>query len=617
MKRYIKMLFSVVSAFALLFSAATFATGAQSEKKLEKYTDIIELSDNAFDNFYTITDSLEQADSTHLLTVKIAKAGKYKISSYGSAIMMRSNVILDLNGSTLIRSGKDINNLFQNEDFNGNRDNGGYKQTYNFAIKNGTLDGSGGSADEQNLVNFGHANNITIENVNFKNCKNSHLIELSGCRDVTVKGCTFTGFTGGGKSGNYNVKEALQLDVCHESDITWNGTYKLDNTVCKNITVKDCVFKDYPSGVGNHHALAGVKNHSTNIKIINNKFLNTLPKAGCAIWCFGFENSLVKGNKISGNYNTAIMVSAGSVTVSNNTVSKVSYAPLYITKATSSSVKNKTKTVEEKADSCVVKNNTLTTKGECNAVTVYSGSKLLELSGNTIASEKKSGVICSGKGSAIKTVKGNKITKAGEYGIAAANKAQIDTISDNTVNGKEAGVRVTSGATVKNITRNTKITSSSGEGILVSGASVKGIIKNTVKNCGANGIFISSTGKAERIEANKISANREYGVRVNNAKTTVYMGLNKYSKNKSGNEKTLATVKEIYSVKYELNGGTNNKSNPESYTANTSTVTLKNPTRKGYGFKGWYCDSKFKTKVTKIAKGSKGNKTFYAKWKKK
>ena len=684
MKKYVKSFLSFAVAFAMFFSIVNIPVFTFGAGQLIKYAETVELSDNAFDNFYTLSNTIAQADETHMLTVKIAKPGKYKISSDGSAIMMRSNTILDLNGSTLIRSGNNINNLFQNEDFEGNRDNGGYNQTYNFGIKNGTLDGSGGSLDEQNLVNFGHANNITLENINFKNCKNSHLVELTGCKNATVKGCTFTGFSGSGKSGDYTVKEALQLDICHKSDITWNGTYKLDDTVCKDITVENCVFKDYPSGVGNHHTLVGTKKHNSNIKIKNNKFINTLSEKGYAIWCFGFEKSLVSGNTISGNYETAIMISAGSVTVSGNTVSNVSYAPIYVTKSTSSASGSKTK--EETANSCVIKNNTFTTKGNYDAVSVYSGSKLLELQGNKIGSEKKSAVYCSGKGSSIKTLKNNTITKAGEYGIAVANKAKIDTVNKNTVTGKKAGIRVTSGALIKNIKDNKKITSASGEaiwvsdskitnitsntvnssasygigaaskaqidsisknsisakkagvrvtsgasvkdisgnkkitstsedGIMISGAGVTNIDKNTIKNCGANGIFVSSTGKVSKIEANTVSGNKGYGVRVNN-KSTVYLGLNKYSKNKSGNEKVTAKIKKIYVVTYKLNGGTNNKNNPESFTADTPTITLKNPTRKGYTFKGWYNDSKFKTKVTKIPKGSKKDKTLYAKWKK-
>ena len=72
-----------------------------------------------------------------------------------------------------------------------------------------------------------------------------------------------------------------------------------------------------------------------------------------------------------------------------------------------------------------------------------------------------------------------------------------------------------------------------------------------------------------------------------------------------------------YKITYKLNGGKNAKKNPTAYTYKTSTFKLKNPTRKGYVFKGWYLDKKFKKKVTVINKGSSGNKTLYAKWKKK
>lgn len=67
------------------------------------------------------------------------------------------------------------------------------------------------------------------------------------------------------------------------------------------------------------------------------------------------------------------------------------------------------------------------------------------------------------------------------------------------------------------------------------------------------------------------------------------------------------------SITYVLNGGENHPSNPAVYSSK-SAVTLKNPTRKGYLFQGWYIDSKFQHKSNKIPKGSAGDKTFYAKW---
>jgi len=76
-------------------------------------------------------------------------------------------------------------------------------------------------------------------------------------------------------------------------------------------------------------------------------------------------------------------------------------------------------------------------------------------------------------------------------------------------------------------------------------------------------------------------------------------------------------TKTKYKVTYQLNGGKNSSKNPASYYVTTSTITLKAPTRKGYTFAGWYSDSKCTKKVTSIKKGSTGNKTLYAKWKKK
>ncbi len=69
-----------------------------------------------------------------------------------------------------------------------------------------------------------------------------------------------------------------------------------------------------------------------------------------------------------------------------------------------------------------------------------------------------------------------------------------------------------------------------------------------------------------------------------------------------------------YSITYKLNKGKNNKRNPSSYTKKTATIKLKNASRKGYTFKGWYSDKKYKNKVKQIKKGSTGNVTLYAKW---
>ena len=69
-----------------------------------------------------------------------------------------------------------------------------------------------------------------------------------------------------------------------------------------------------------------------------------------------------------------------------------------------------------------------------------------------------------------------------------------------------------------------------------------------------------------------------------------------------------------YTIGYTLNGGSVS-GNPTSYYVTSNTITLKNPTKTGYTFKGW-TGSNGTTPQTSvsIAKGSIGNKSYIANW---
>ncbi|WP_196805050.1 InlB B-repeat-containing protein [Butyrivibrio sp. VCB2006] len=91
-------------------------------------------------------------------------------------------------------------------------------------------------------------------------------------------------------------------------------------------------------------------------------------------------------------------------------------------------------------------------------------------------------------------------------------------------------------------------------------------------------------------------------------------------------ETTLYAVwSDVFTIHYETNGGTaiadGSYSNIDSVADDNgfahlpiAAAALPVPTRDGYDFAGWYADANLRTKVTYIAKGSTGNKTFYAKW---
>lgn len=83
-------------------------------------------------------------------------------------------------------------------------------------------------------------------------------------------------------------------------------------------------------------------------------------------------------------------------------------------------------------------------------------------------------------------------------------------------------------------------------------------------------------------------------------------------------ETITATFRPIqYSITYELDGGTDNSSNPAAYTIESADIVLSNNVAKdGFQFMGWYRSPDFSDPpVTAISGGSIGDITLYAKWK--
>ncbi len=72
----------------------------------------------------------------------------------------------------------------------------------------------------------------------------------------------------------------------------------------------------------------------------------------------------------------------------------------------------------------------------------------------------------------------------------------------------------------------------------------------------------------------------------------------------------------IYTLSYDLAGGTLSTANPATYTIESETFTLVNPTRTGYEFVGWTgTDLTEPTQTVTIAVGSIGNREYTAVWK--
>lgn len=69
-----------------------------------------------------------------------------------------------------------------------------------------------------------------------------------------------------------------------------------------------------------------------------------------------------------------------------------------------------------------------------------------------------------------------------------------------------------------------------------------------------------------------------------------------------------------YTITYNLNGGINAESNPATYDYSNLDVTLAEPTKDGFNFRGWYTDFAFTQPITSITSANIGNLTLYARW---
>ena len=198
--------------------------------------------------------------------------------------------------------------------------------------------------------------------------------------------------------------------------------------------------------------------------------------------------------------------------------------------------------------------------------------------------------------------KSKKVTVGSKYGTLATAKRKGYAFS-GWYTRKSGGTK---------ITKDSKVT-----------ASVKTLYAHWTKIKKITVKYNAGGGKA-KAKSKKVTTTKKYGA-LTTATRKGYTFAGWYTKKSGGTKITAnsivtASVKTLYAhwtavkykITYNLNGGTNG-SNPATYTI-TSTVNLVSPKKTGYTFKGWYKEKNFKNKVGKIAKGSTGNKSFYAKW---
>ena len=145
----------------------------------------------------------------------------------------------------------------------------------NFTLSGGVIDNN---HSQQSTLLFGLSKGITVENMIFKDIKNNHVIQITGCDDVTVRNCIFAGF----EWGDTFTRETIQVEQSHpgaHSGDHANAPVRFEQGEifgCENITIDSCYFGPSDELPGPHIAIG---HHGTaheavvdGFKITNNVF---------------------------------------------------------------------------------------------------------------------------------------------------------------------------------------------------------------------------------------------------------------------------------------------------------------------------------------------------------
>lgn len=411
---------------------------------------------------------------------------------------------------------------------------GGYGVYSNITIEGGTFDGNN---ESQAIIRMGHASNITLKNVTFKNVTNTHFVEFGAVKDVTITGCTFTDFKGDFDSKtNY---EALQFDaLSHDHFGSFNPAN--DETPSINVLVENNTFRNLQRGVGTHTGI--VNSYFDNIVIRNNTFENI---TGYAVMATNYTNSDISNNNMT-NVGAGIMMR----TVEN--AHKNFYASAFNSNA---------------RDKYYYLNNTISN----NVINVSVGYKAnygnvsygIQLYGENLSS-------------AAGTV------PKGDFRVSGV------TINNNTINLNTLGYGIWLQGAIKNYINENNITvdilkkksaGGNGDGIrIVNGTNIEvndnTIVNNTTTGYDANmnGITANSKSKEIKLNNNVIKKARKYAIFLESTKNNSVKNntINKVYKDGINLSSTKSTV---------IEGNTITKANRDGIRLSKSTSnTIKNNT---------------------------------------
>ena len=440
----------------------------------------------------------------------------------GSNYFLNGRVIVKVEGTKLIATGavitqKAIGVGMIRNDFG---DKGGYDGIGNFSIIGGDWvenvsanAGPGGYS----VFFFAHAKGIKVQKVVFRNAYNAHMVEFAGCKDSIIENCTM-----GGKYVGTSRKEAIQLDITHNSDMVGAGPKK-DDTPCYNITIRKNHIT-FPRGIGSH---AAVDNHYHNKIRIQKNTINTQYEG---ILLLSYYNTTIEDNIINAKLAGINFRTASSPEFSwffpalkkneKRTRKNEKKYKLIIRRNKFSNVSNAIllyATSKKRAVGTIIKNNVVYNSKRTAIWSQWSRSA--QISNNTISNVTGTAIYFSNGASSI--VNKNTIKNASVSAVSAYKSAS-STISSNKISKCKASAIMLTGSNSVKVNKNAIAVLKSGRGIEIQDSANGSITKNKLS-------AVSSYNKVPIYFRGKVS-----GFNVKNMRRFVVKDINKNDKSITG-----------------------------------------------------------------------------------
>lgn len=156
---------------------------------------------------------------------------------------------------------------------------------------------------------MGHNQNITVDNIHFKNMYSGHFIELDASNNVVIQNSSFTN----SKASPKQNKEAINIDTPDQTTAGWSQKWSTyDRTPNMNVTIENNTFQNLDRAIGTHK-YSGDKYHD--YIIIRNNSINQMRLD--AIRVMNWSNALIEKNTIqnvgNGNPGTRGILASGAI----------------------------------------------------------------------------------------------------------------------------------------------------------------------------------------------------------------------------------------------------------------------------------------------------------------